>query len=73
MLILASSRGPPASLQTIYELRMMVEVLTDDASGAIISEARQPLSHALRIAQGMASMWPGTRLLVAEYLQSVCK
>ena len=72
MLILAACRGHPASLQTIDELRMMVEILTDDLSGAIIPEARQPLSHALRIARGMASMWPGTRPLVAEYLQSVC-
>ena len=72
MLILVSSRGHPASLQTIHELRMMVEILTDDASGAIIAEARQPLSHALRIARGISSMWPGTRHLVAAYLQSVC-
>ena len=51
---------------------MMVEILTDDASDSVISEARQPLSRALRIARGMASMWPGTPPLVAEYLLSVC-
>ena len=72
MLIVAAGRGHPASQQTIDELRMMVEILTDDASGRVIPEARQPLSHALRIARGMASMWPGTPPLVAEYLQSVC-
>ena len=72
MLIMDASRGHPASLQMIHELRMVVEILTDDTSGAIIPEARLPLSHALLIARGVASMWPGTRPLVAEYLQSVC-
>ena len=72
VLILVVSRGHPASLRTIDELRMMVEILTDDASGCVIPEGRQPLSHALRIARGIASMWPGTPPRVAEYLRSVC-
>ena len=72
MLTMACIRGHPASLQMINELRLMVEILTDDTTGAIIPEVRRPLSKALLIARGMASMWPGTRPLAAEYLQSVC-
>ena len=69
---MVTNLGHPASLQMMDELRLMVEVLTDDTTGAITPEARQALSHALLIAQAMASMWPGTRPLAAEYLQSVC-
>ena len=72
MLIVAAGRGHPASLQAVDEPRMMVQILTDDASGGVIPEARQPLSHALRIARGMASMWPSAPRRIAEYLQSVC-
>ena len=72
MLVLAARRWHPDKQLMIDELRMMVEILTDVTSGAIIPEARQPLSHALLIARGMATMWPGTRPLAAEYLQSVC-
>ena len=39
MLIVAAGRGHPASLQAIGPLRMMLEILTDDASGSIIPEA----------------------------------
>ena len=66
MLILVAGFGHAAGLQVIDELRMMVEILTDDASGGIILEALQALSHALRIARGMASMWPGSPPLVVE-------
>ena len=72
MLILAAAQGHPASLQVVDDLRMMVEILTDGATGAVIPEARQSLSRALRIARGMSSMWPDSPPLVAEYLQSVC-
>lgn len=43
----------------------------DDASGEIVPEARQHVSHTLRMARRLASMWPGTPPLVAEYIQSV--
>ena len=72
MLTLAAGHGHSASLQVIGELRMMVKILMDDATFSVIPETRQPLSRALRIARGIASMWPGTLPLVAEYLLSVC-
>ena len=53
MLIVAASRGHPASLQAIDELRM-TEIFADEASGGVIPEARKPLSHALRNARGVA-------------------
>ena len=66
ILILAASRGHPASLQRIDALRMMLKILTV-ISGGVISEARELLSLALRIVRVMASMWPSTPPLVAEY------
>ena len=71
MLILAAGRGQPTSLQTIDEVRTMVGILTDDASGGDIPEARQPLTRALSLSRGIASMCPGAPPLVAEYLESV--
>ena len=72
ILIQTVGRGHPASLQTIEEVRMMVEVLTDDNTDVIIPEARQPLSNALRIARGRAYISPSTLHPVADYLQNVC-
>ena len=72
MLYVAAGRGHPASQQTLNELRMMLAILTDDNSGGIIPEARQPLSNALHIAREKAAMWPHMRPLVANYLQRVC-
>ena len=71
MPILTPSRGHPASLQTIDELHTMLGILTDDASGGDIPEARQPLTRALSLSRGIASMCPGAPPLVAEYLESV--
>ena len=71
MPILAPGRGHPASLQTIDELHTMVGILTDDASGGDIPEARQPLTRALSLSRGIAPMCPGAPPLVAEYLESV--
>ena len=55
-LSLVAANGHPASLQKISELRSMVDILADDASGTVIPEARQPLSSALRVARGVASI-----------------
>lgn len=71
MLIVAASRGNQASLQVIDELRMIVDILTDDTSGRIIFEDRPLLSYARRILRGISSMWPDTPTLVAEDQQSV--
>ena len=71
MLVLVGNRGHPASLQTVHELCMMVGIRTDDPSGGINPEARQPLPHALRTAREMASMRSGTPPLITEYLLSV--
>ena len=72
ILIVAAGQGHPCSQETISKLCMMLSILTDDNSGGVIPDARQPLSNALHIARGMAAMWPGTLPLVVDYLQSVC-
>ena len=72
MLTVAADRGYPACQVAISELRTMLGILTDDNSGSVIPEAREPLSNALRIAREMAALWPSTQPLVVNYLQSVC-
>ena len=72
MLVVAAGRGYPASQDTISELRTIIGILTDDNSGSVIPEAREPLLNALHVAREMAAMWPGALPLVVDYLQSVC-